>query len=94
MSFKLMLLFISFTVATVQSLSYNGYRVYKISNLNDEQSTLLATLENNQNVDFWTDIQKGMPINVMVAPQFQKEFELLLKIKNINYSIALDNVEE
>lgn len=59
-----------------------------------DQLAYLKSLEQNVDVDFWSDIRHlHESVDIMVSPQLQEEFEYTLNSKSVEYGVMLSNVE-
>lgn len=58
------------------------------------EALILKEFENDENVDFWTEIRSlDLPVYIMVSPFGQDNFETILGKENIDYSVNVDDVE-
>lgn len=60
-----------------------------------EQTKFLHTLSQNEKFDFWKESRKpGLASHVMVAPEEQSYFELILRLHGLlNFKISVADVE-
>lgn len=59
-----------------------------------EQATILPTLRENANYDFFTEtLALNSPIDVMVGPNSQNDFADTLQSYGIDYVVVDENVE-
>lgn len=73
---------------------YYRYKVYQLTIENYEQASILPTLRENVNYDFFTETMAlNSPIHVMVEPNSQAEFINTLKANGVKYTIVDENVE-
>lgn len=80
-----------------QITSYNDYKVYSVTPKTSDEENYLKSLENYvEDLDFWDNIHRGtfQSVRIMIPPASQKNFEELLKNKNIDFKIIIENVEE
>ncbi|KAJ8970944.1 hypothetical protein NQ317_008291 [Molorchus minor] len=87
------LLLVSLTLASCRTY-YDSFKVYQVTPKSMEEAKLLQELENNENYDFWSDLRTlHSPVNIMVSPDAQYEFENLLDTYQIDNSVLISNVE-
>lgn len=91
----LIVLLLAITIAG-EFVSYKNYKVYRVKPTSKEQLRVLQMFKNNTDVDFWTPVyQESLePVNIMVSPNFQSEFQQTLSNHEIEYDITVDNAEE
>lgn len=60
-----------------------------------EQTRFLQQLSQNEKFDFWKESRKpGMASHIMVAPEEQSYFELILRLNGyLNFKISVADVE-
>ncbi|KAJ8932657.1 hypothetical protein NQ314_014534 [Rhamnusium bicolor] len=76
-------------------VSYDGYKVYRLIVTTSAEIDLLSELRNDQRIDFWSRHRiPNVPVDAMVPPDAQTEFETLLKINAITYEVIINNFEE
>ncbi|RZC35009.1 Peptidase M14 and/or Propep M14 domain containing protein [Asbolus verrucosus] len=76
------------------SVSYDGYKVYKVVPKTEVENQYLKAMQLSKDFDFWSKINKvGNPVVVMVSPKAQSKFEEYLKISKIEYNVQIENVE-
>ncbi|KAK9680830.1 Zinc carboxypeptidase [Popillia japonica] len=89
----LILAILSVAVAA-EKVSYEGYKVYELLPANEDQLTLIRSLNKNQSIDFWSEPRMlGKATTVMVPPNLQKDFVSTLESASITYSVLIENVE-
>jgi Carboxypeptidase activation peptide len=78
---------------------YDGYKVYDIKAKSEADLTFLKNLDtiegDERSLDFLSfhnDVDE--PIQLLVAPAEQKYIEKLLKIKKIEYKVAVADIQE
>ncbi|KAJ8950617.1 hypothetical protein NQ318_010816 [Aromia moschata] len=90
----LVLTSVGLTVAQ-EIFSYDGYKVYKVTAKSSDEIDLLTTFDDEEKYDFWSKHRViNRPMDVMVSPNAQAEFEAVLSAHKINYEIIIENVEE
>lgn len=58
------------------------------------QALILKEFENDENFDYWTEIRSpNLPVDIMVSPLSQNNFETIMRNENIDYRISVDDVE-
>jgi len=64
---------VALTVA--EKVKYNNYKVYRVTPQNEEERSLLLSLESdNPGVVFWKHVRKvGMPVDIMIPPHLQND---------------------
>lgn len=68
--------------------------MYQVTPDSLDEANTLKQFENDEHFDFWSDIRfLSLPVDIMVSPLGQNNFETVLKSTNIDYSISIDNVE-
>lgn len=61
---------------------------------NHDHLVYLKSLEQNVEVDFWSEIRRlHESVDVMISPQLQEDFEHALNSKSVEYNVMLSNVE-
>jgi len=75
-------------------VNYNGYQVHRINVETEDQASFLEGLKKIPNFDFWTEIRVGHPVDIMVPPSQNENMETLLKVKGLDSSIMISDVEE
>lgn len=60
-----------------------------------DAAKILKQFEDDTNFDFWSEVRGiNLPVDVMVSPIAQEDFEEFLNIENIDYSVLVEDVEE
>lgn len=60
-----------------------------------DEAKILKEFEDDVNFDFWSDIRAlNLPVDIMVSPVAQGDFENFLSSENIDYTTLIDDVEE
>lgn len=68
--------------------------MYSIYPVTREQVKLLKDVETKYNLDFWTEtFLSSRPVDIMVAPSFQGEFEQFLASHQMSFTIKIENVQ-
>ncbi|KAJ8922112.1 hypothetical protein NQ315_004046 [Exocentrus adspersus] len=76
-------------------ISYDGYKVYQVTPRTRVEADLLREFEEDIHFDFWSEIRAvDFPVDIMVAPGAQEEFEDFLDNQNLEYTTIIENVEE
>ncbi|KAF5301245.1 hypothetical protein FQR65_LT00945 [Abscondita terminalis] len=91
------LFFCCFVITSINAnyTNYQGFQVFRLQQINENQSALLLNLSNNYSYDFWSPINLDQkPIDVMVPPSSQTEFLKFLTNNNITYTTFINNVEK
>lgn len=59
------------------------------------EANILKQFEDDENFDFWSEIRSlNSPVDIMVSPKAQLDFENFLDIEGIDYTIFIEDVEE
>lgn len=91
---RLLILLILATSAIAQRVSYENYKVYQVIPSNEEHLKILKMFENTPSIDFWTGVYRSIqPVNIMVPPKLQSNFEAVLTQHQIDYKMVVENVE-
>jgi len=75
-------------------VSYDGYQVHRINVETEEQASFLTGLKNIPHFDFWTEISIGRPVDIMVPPHQEENLKTFLKVKGLESSVMISDVEE
>ena len=77
-----------------EARSYQNYKVYQTYPNNDDEIDFIKSFGSMENYDFWTDIKKGEPVEIMVSPENERTFEKQMAAKDIKYVVFISNVQE
>ncbi len=77
-----------------EARAYQNYKVYQTYPNNDEEIDFIKSFGSMENYDFWTDIKKGEPVEIMVSQENQRTFEKQMAAKDIKYVIFISDVQE
>ncbi|XP_018567127.1 carboxypeptidase B [Anoplophora glabripennis] len=81
--------------AAQERFSYDGYKVYSVTINSIQEAELLDVFSYDQRFDFWSKHRiVGKPIDVMISPSGQDEFESTLNYHNIKFEVMINNFEE
>lgn len=71
------------------------YKVYEVVPETVEQTRFLHELSQNGKYDFWQESRKpGLASHIMVAPEEQSYFELILRLHGfLNFKVSVADVE-
>ncbi|XP_030751013.1 carboxypeptidase B-like isoform X2 [Sitophilus oryzae] len=85
----------SLLINWTNGFSYEGYKLYEIVANDIIEMKYLRELEKQAGLNFLKEAYSlGEPNEVVVAPQYQKEIEKILKSIGLKYKIVVENVEE
>ncbi|KAJ8970946.1 hypothetical protein NQ317_008293 [Molorchus minor] len=71
------------------------YKVYQVTAKSLDEIDILTRLEDDERVDFWSKHRvTNRPMDVMVSPSAQGEFETVLTSNRIVYNVIIANFEE
>ncbi|KAJ8950618.1 hypothetical protein NQ318_010817 [Aromia moschata] len=71
------------------------FKVYRVTPKSMNDVELLKQLEENVNYDFWSDVRAlNRPVDIMVPPALQNEFENLVETHQIQSELFINDVEE
>lgn len=73
---------------------FHRFKVYQVTPKTVSQALILKEFENDENFDYWTEIRSpNLPVDIMVSPLSQNNFETIMRNENIDYRISVDDVE-
>ncbi|KAJ8970943.1 hypothetical protein NQ317_008290 [Molorchus minor] len=79
----------------LEATTSSTYKVYQVIPKSLSEAKLLKEYENDGDFDFWSDVRElNLPVDVMVSPSSQHEFEQTLDTENLDYDILIENVQE
>ncbi|KAF5305650.1 hypothetical protein FQA39_LY18969 [Lamprigera yunnana] len=79
---------------TAHKANYEGYKVFRIYPIRDDQLEVIAKLQKNGDINFWTHLNRfGKPVDVMVKPKTQPLFMEVLDKNEIRFQTLIDNVK-
>ncbi|XP_018567135.1 carboxypeptidase B-like [Anoplophora glabripennis] len=82
------------SVFSYDSSKYSGYKVYQVTPKSLYEAYILKEFEHDEHFDFWTEIRSiNLPVDIMVSPLAQNNFEAIMKSANIDYFVNIDDVE-
>jgi murein tripeptide amidase MpaA len=73
---------------------YYGYQVIRVFAKSEEQMEVLHQLEEQGHLDFWSDIRKDGPTDIMVGPNQMKAFRAHLLRHRIAFDTWIADVEQ
>ena len=91
-TYVLMVVLLSSFISADQ-VSYKGYKVFRVDVNDPSQSEFLRDLERNDRYDFWTEVRKVGPVDVMASPQEQEGLMELLTSTGIEYTVMIEDVQ-
>ena len=74
--------------------SYNDYKVYRSYPKNNDEVDFIQSFESQGNYDFWTDLKKGEPVEIMVSPENERIFENKLSTRGIKHEVIISDVQQ
>ncbi|XP_065568802.1 carboxypeptidase A1-like [Artemia franciscana] len=74
--------------------SYEGYKVFRALPSEEYQLAELLKLQDVQSYDFWSEISKHQPVDIMATPESISELEAFFKSHNIGYTTFMEDVEK
>jgi hypothetical protein len=72
---------------------YYGYQVIRTFPETTEQYDALHQLDQQGHLDFWTELRRGSPTDIMVGPHQMKAFKAHLSRHNIRFETTIQDVE-
>nr|UPI76680.1 M14 metal carboxypeptidase 3 [Antheraea yamamai] len=89
------ILYFIFTITKSEYVSYRKYKVYKVIPETEKNVQILVDLQKNNHFTFWSDtIEIGSNVRIMITPEEQKEFEDYMNNVGMNFSIAINDVQD
>jgi len=79
--------------AAAEQRNYRGYSVYRVEVENDAQAEFLHQLELSGKFDFWTDIKRVGPVDIMTSPVELKHLVRQLKDERLNFRVMIEDVQ-
>ncbi|CAF0850217.1 unnamed protein product [Brachionus calyciflorus] len=77
-----------------EKISYNGYRLIRITPTTENHIQLLDSWEDNPNFDVWNRIKTvGEIVDVVLSPSAFEKYEPLFKLANLKYTILNENIQ-
>ena len=78
-----------------QFLSFHfRYKVFRALPSEEYQLAELLKLQDVQSYDFWSEISKHQPVDIMATPESISELEAFFKSHNIGYTTFMEDVEK
>jgi len=77
-----------------QVTHYYGNKVVRVFPKSLEDYEVLHKLEEQGHLDFWTEIRRGSPTDVMVAPHQMKAFRATLLRNRMTFETLVEDVEQ
>ena len=74
--------------------SFQGYQVFRAYPRNDQDLEFINSLESHGVYDFWTDLRRGKPVDIMVPPAAQKTFIKHMTAKEIEHEVMIPDIQE
>lgn len=84
---------LSILVSASKSVIYDGYKVFRVNPSDSQQRELLKTIEGGKKYDFWTDVRKIGPVDIMVSPQEQDDLLELLNGHGLTHNVMIEDVQ-
>ena len=72
--------------------SFDGFKVYRAFP-EDQDLDFMRKFENNGVYDFWTEVRKGKPVDIMVPPASQATFTRQLTERGVRHEVMIPNVQ-
>lgn len=72
---------------------FDNYKVYSVKVENVEQLKVLENLE-KQNFDFWESPMLGNVADIMISPDQEQHFQLLMDAFKMHRTVKVANVQE
>jgi len=98
---KTTFLILSACLAVFAKKEYDGYKVYRLSSLKEEDVPQLMKLRESpllnkmdDRIDFWTEPRKGRTCDVNVPPKLQGMFQSWLNHYNISSTTMVEDVQQ
>jgi len=74
--------------------NYHDFQVFRAFPQHDCDFEFLQQLNSQGLYDFWTELRRGHPVDIMVPPAVQSSFTRQLTLKGIQHEIMISNVQE
>merc|ERR1719354_573211 len=74
--------------------SFQGYQVYRIYPRNDQDLEFIHSLESHGVYDFWTELRREKPVDIMVPPEDKKTFTMHMITKGIKHEVMIPDIQE
>jgi len=95
---KRLLLLLTLSIASCLAATpvrYDGYEVHRITPHTKAQVFVLRQLENNPNLNFWTDVSvPGRNVDIMVPPNLKYYFQNFTRQYNLEDKIWIEDVQQ
>lgn len=91
------IIFLVVLVAAVNAeyVSYKDYKVYKIVPKDEHELQVLTDLRKQPEYIYWNDIVSlYSDVKIMVAPEYQQDFETYFKTVNITAEVVFNDVQK
>nr|XP_022916633.1 carboxypeptidase B-like [Onthophagus taurus] len=90
----LVLLTLSITAVLSGRVSYDGYKVYQVAPVTEQDGEILKSLKESGQYDFWSNVKfLGQKVSIMVKPELQANFTNILNLNNLDYTVLIENAE-
>lgn len=73
--------------------SYSGYSVYRVNVKNDDDAEVLHQLEQTGIFDFWTDVKRQGPVDIMASPAQLRQLGRHLRAHDLDFSVMIEDVQ-
>ncbi len=74
--------------------SFQGYQVYRTYPRNDQDLEFIHSLESHGVYDFWTELRRENPVDIMVPPEAKKTFTMHMTTKGIKHEVMIPDIQE
>jgi len=92
---RVLLLLALVAVAACDRVHFHGEKVFRVTPNNEAQVALLQNLQEEENLDFWTDlVHPGIASDIRVEADKVEKFEEKLKSENIAYTVIIEDLEK
>ncbi|KAJ0172520.1 hypothetical protein K1T71_011659 [Dendrolimus kikuchii] len=92
--FRSLCLFVFIVLASAKHEIYDGYALYEVTVQSADQVTLVYDIENQLDLDVWSDAIPGKPGFVLVPEDKKDAFENELSNNGIQFTIESENIKE
>jgi Carboxypeptidase activation peptide len=91
---KIFVLVLCLGSALADQKSYEGYKVFLVEPVPDDQYELLIKWENVPGIDFWDGLRRNQASRIMVSPEQIEAFQTFVTAEGIPAKVVVENVEE
>ncbi|KAF7271080.1 hypothetical protein GWI33_016040 [Rhynchophorus ferrugineus] len=86
-------------ISASEKIDYRNYKLYKITPKDENSVYMLREMELGSSdrtpYDFWNGVvDVDSPVNILVSPAYQDEFEFCLKFMNIDKEVVVNDIQE